>query len=461
MGKKLRTYINISTFTSIYITMSVYLNLRSSESKDIFSANHGGNFKNELNEPIRLNGSWEVGLAEMTYHAQAFPNLPKEYSTVEVALKESLQVYNTMDKDFHVKTWVMWKGKWQVSDYHEIEVEKTFPHISRLPKKNYDWQDFKDAMSNITKQIGEGKSKPITNLSFSFKEDKYSVTFDSTARTAINYSYDLREFLSLKKVEIWQSPDINYFTEENTCTKPILPIDKFIIWPSDVEEDLWVQVNGYRFLLDRSNNTIAFFSSFIESFTSLQAEMYAMVRFKLSYTETDRAYEYDLSLSYCNPHCNNHNVIDIKWSPLLKRMLGLTDQRLDFTHTGKASIYTSIQKGTIPKLSPFIKTLPITDNLGYNFFPSAESLIDSLNALIAKSSSILNSKPIDKPAFSLNENEVCTFTEHPKFNITISSYLMKRLRLKNTDTTNTGTSLFIMPTATREFFYVRTDIINC
>ena len=188
--------------------------------------------------------------------------------------------------------------------------------------------------------------------------------------------------------------------------------------------------------------------------------MYNMARFKLSYTETDRAYEYDLSLSYCNPHCNNHNGIDIKWSPLLKRMLGLTDQRLDFTHTGKASIYTSIQKGTIPKLSPFIKALPVTDNLGYNFFPSAKSLIDSLNALIAKSSSILNSKPIDKPAFSLNENEVCTFTEHPKFNITISSYLMKRLRLKNTDTTNTGTSLFIMPTATREFFYIRTDIIN-
>src|SRR5271156_5525210 len=34
-----------------------------------------------------------------------------------------------MNKDFHVKTWAMWKGKWQVSDYHEIEVEKTFPHL--------------------------------------------------------------------------------------------------------------------------------------------------------------------------------------------------------------------------------------------------------------------------------------------------------------------------------------------
>src|SRR5271156_3681645 len=124
-------------------------------------------------------------------------------------------------------------------------------------------------MSNIIKQVGERKSKPITNLSFIFKEDKYSITFDSSARSAINYSYDLREFLSIKKVEIWQSPDINYFTEENTCTKPILPIDKFMIWPSDVEEDLWAQVNNHRFLLGRSNNTIVLFSSFIESFTSL------------------------------------------------------------------------------------------------------------------------------------------------------------------------------------------------
>ena len=60
--------------------MSVYVNLRSTECKDIYSKNHGGNFKIELNEPLRLQGPWEVALAEMTYHAQAFPNLPPEHS---------------------------------------------------------------------------------------------------------------------------------------------------------------------------------------------------------------------------------------------------------------------------------------------------------------------------------------------------------------------------------------------
>src|SRR3977135_1861411 len=89
--------------------MSVYVNLRSTECKDIYSKNHGGNFKIELNEPLRLQGPWEVALAEMTYHAQAFPNLPPEHSTAQVTLQEQLQVYDTRDKVFRITTWVWYE----------------------------------------------------------------------------------------------------------------------------------------------------------------------------------------------------------------------------------------------------------------------------------------------------------------------------------------------------------------
>ena len=58
--------------------MSYYVNLRSSECKDVYPKNHGGNYTIELDEPLRLDGGpWEVALAEMTYHAEPFPNLPK------------------------------------------------------------------------------------------------------------------------------------------------------------------------------------------------------------------------------------------------------------------------------------------------------------------------------------------------------------------------------------------------
>ena len=70
--------------------MSIYVNLRSSECKDIYAKNHGGNFKIELSEPLRLHGQWEAALAEMTYHTQSFPNIPKQHSNVHVTLQEQL-----------------------------------------------------------------------------------------------------------------------------------------------------------------------------------------------------------------------------------------------------------------------------------------------------------------------------------------------------------------------------------
>src|SRR3984957_16917161 len=108
--------------------MSVYANLRLSECRDVYPNNHGGNFKIESNEPLRLHGEWEVALAEMTYHSQSFPNLPKEHSAVEVYSKKPLEVYDTRNLDLHISTYVAIKDKWQVSDYFEIEYAMQFPN---------------------------------------------------------------------------------------------------------------------------------------------------------------------------------------------------------------------------------------------------------------------------------------------------------------------------------------------
>src|SRR6266699_3927975 len=127
----------------------------------------------------------------MTYHAQSFPNVPREYASVQVSLRDQLQVYDTRDKDFIIRTWVTLNNKWVYSDNFEIPSDTRFSHERRLSKKNYDWEDFKEVMGEIEMKHVPGTPKPITNLSFSFKDDVIICKFDSSIRTSFTFSPDL------------------------------------------------------------------------------------------------------------------------------------------------------------------------------------------------------------------------------------------------------------------------------
>jgi hypothetical protein len=316
--------------------MSIYINLRSSECRDIYPNNHGGNFKIELNEPLRLHGAWEVALAEMTYHSQSFPNLPKEHNTVEVYLKEPLEVYDTRNLDLYIRTYVIMKDRWQYSDYFEIEYPMHFPSRLDMPKKNYSWEDFKTALENLTKLNNENRNVVrITNVNFKFdKNEKLTLTFHGHLRAKVVFSADLVKFLSLDADEAWQAP---------------------------------------------------------------------------------------------NQVTNIHKIEYIK-----------------------------------PTLSKELATTRIAHNadLGHNYYPTARSLIDALNSLVSQSTSVLNSKPIDRLLFNLNLEGKCTFMANEKFGVTLSPYLLKLLQLKNTDTNQIGTSFCVMPAALREFLYIYSDMLD-
>jgi len=189
--------------------MSIYVNLRSSECRDMYPNNHGGNFKIELDEPLRLNGVWEVALAEMTYHSQSFPNLPKEHSSVEVYLKKPLEVFDTRNLVLYIRTRVYYMDKWQDSDYFEIEYPMQFPSRLDMPKKNYSWEDFKTALENLTKLNNENRNvERITNVNFKFdKNEKLTLTFHDHLRAKVVFSADLVKFLSLDADEAWQAPN--------------------------------------------------------------------------------------------------------------------------------------------------------------------------------------------------------------------------------------------------------------
>ena len=56
--------------------MSFYLTLTSDGNSDTFPANHGGDFKVQLDQTLDMrHHNWEVALVEMLYTGQTFPNL--------------------------------------------------------------------------------------------------------------------------------------------------------------------------------------------------------------------------------------------------------------------------------------------------------------------------------------------------------------------------------------------------
>ena len=436
--------------------MSIYVNLRSSECKDIYSKNHGGNFKIELNEPLRLQGPWEVALAEMTYHAHAFPNLPHEHSAVQVTLKEQLQVYETRDQDFSIRTWVLYGDIWVCSDHFDIARESRFPHIIMLPKKNYDWQDFKEAMECIGKKQLERNQTPtpVTNLTFTFTEHALVCKIGSFLRTCFTFSPDLGKFLSLPKMDVFQAPGINVYAEEVAYVKPLLPQEKFIIWSEDLTTELWVKIDDVKIDIPKTSNTMEKFTSFMLNLT--KGTVYEkLVSFEFRYE--DKAKEYLYYVGYkCTEACK---PMKLEWSKGIYGIAELRDKVLTYEYS--KGEYARLHTGTIFKLPPSAAPLAtISENLGYNFYPTAKSMIDALNNIIWKCSSILNSKPIDKSLFGLDDNGMCTLIEDSKFSVTLSIYLMQLLQLTNTSTTQTGRAFFIMPTATREFLYVHTDMLD-
>jgi hypothetical protein len=54
----------------------------------------------------------------------------------------------------------------------------------------------------------------------------------------------------------------------------------------------------------------------------------------------------------------------------------------------------------------------------------------------------------------------CIFKPHPWFTISLHPFLLKLLHLDNTTTAHTGSAIVTLPSATREYFYLYTNIIE-
>jgi hypothetical protein len=84
---------------------SFYINLSSKDSLDVHPQNYGGDFQVELAAPLYFDESdpWEVALVEMTYDAQGFPNIPQEYSQIQLTALNRSEVYDTTNMDLNIR----------------------------------------------------------------------------------------------------------------------------------------------------------------------------------------------------------------------------------------------------------------------------------------------------------------------------------------------------------------------
>src|SRR3981189_118635 len=103
--------------------MSFYINLSSMDSADIHPQNYGDDFQVELAVPLFFDEQdpWEVALAEMTYDAQGFPNVPPEYSQIKLEVLNREIVYDAMEMDLSIKAYLQVRRKvWHESDSKKI-----------------------------------------------------------------------------------------------------------------------------------------------------------------------------------------------------------------------------------------------------------------------------------------------------------------------------------------------------
>ena len=298
---------------------------------------------------------------------------------------------------------------------------------------------------------------PVTNLTFTFTEHALVCKIGSFLRTCFTFSPDLAKFLSLSKMDVYQAPGINVYVEEVAYVKPLLPQEKFIIWSEDLAEELWAKINDIKIRIPKTSNTIEKFISAIVNLTKGTAyEKY--VSFEFTFKETATSCEYYMTYK-CAETTKFWSDIILQWSPAIIRIVGMKESKLSYEHS--KGEYVELYVASILKIPPPDAPLATTsENLDYNFYPTAKSMIDALNTVISKCSSVLNSKPIDRSLFGLDDNGMCTFTKHSKFDVTLSTYLTQMLQLTNTSTSQTGSAFFIMPTATREFLYVHTDMLD-
>jgi hypothetical protein len=194
------------------------------------------------------------------------------------------------------------------------------------------------------------------------------------------------------------------------------------------------------------------------------------MRLTFHYTETYEKYDWEIK-------AQTYEAIDFSLHFSWAFLFYLRDSSMAvyWSHisTKSSTPPTTIRKGTIFKTEKIPDGVHLyTGNIPHNYYPSADAFCEALNTVIMSVVEKYTTKKVlaDKPVFRMEKfntadnigNSItgkCVFTPLPFFKITLHPFILKLLKLENTEEQHTGTTIVVMPTATREFFYLYTNII--
>jgi hypothetical protein len=429
---------------------SFYLSLNSDGSKNVYPHNHGGDFTIDLHRTLDLHGRWEVALVEMSYFGQSFGNLLEPYNIVQLYSNRKKAYPTTFMLDFYQSNEIsmtFWRftestGHWRSTG----EV--------KFPRRHYNWRDFKKTIAQFKNETPNHNEHGMHQVSFAIKEGEQQTLLVITSvihrtRMKIEFSPKMRKLLSIQEENV-----IIGISSENLKTtiniiKPnnITDTTQFLFTPK-TPGDLWLVFNGTRIELPKLYWTEKMFQRAINLLLKENN-----CKCDIEFANSD---EMMVSFSGAEPPI-------ILFSNLISTTLsGINKGRREYIKRKSVSYDFKINQ-----IEDVENDYEMTFKLPFNYYPSAKTLIESLNTsckehiqkLIIQQAS--DQEIEGQEIFTLHERrrDICSFMPVEHFRIQLSSYLLNVLSLLNTDENNIGTNPITLVSANRPFLYVCSDVV--
>src|SRR5271156_1892074 len=431
------------------IMNSFYLSLNSDGSKNVYPHNHGVNFTIDLHRTLDLHGRWELALVEMSYFGQSFGNLVDPYNIIQLYSNRKKAYPTTFVLDFYKANKVsmtFWRftestGHWRNTG--EI----------KFARRHYNWREFKKTITQFKHQTPNHNEHGLHEISFAINEEGEQqtslviTTVIHRTRMKIEFSAKLRKLLSIQEENVIIGTSSENLKTTINIIKPVEERDESsLLFTPKTPGDLWLVVNETKIELPKLYWT----EKMIERAIKLLLK--------------ENNCNCDIELANGNEMLVSYSGAEppiILFSDLISTTLMGINKRREYIENKYVSYDYKINQ-----IEDVENDYEMTFKLPYNYYPSAETLIESLNTsceenikkLIAQQAS---DQEIDGcKIFTLDERkEICSFMPVEHFRIQLPSYLLNVLSLLNTNGNNIGTNPVTLVSANRPFLYVCSDVV--
>ena len=439
--------------------MSFYLTLTSDGSKGTFPANHGGDFKVQLDQTLDMRSQpWEVALVDMLYTGQAFPNLPTDDS--QVTLKAGGKP--KFENDYFItydQTLDLWLKFWLERRSPDSTLGRILlKHASfYLPRQHYSWPAFVDTLKFLCYQKFNMAQVNLSETEFQFSETnegldnifsmKMSKDFSDLFGIDLNYKQDFHLGRVHLKLPITKIP------------KPADDTSMVFYYPFAANKSCKIEVGGELiFKLTPQYWTVNMFKRAINALSEdVDSDISVST---MTIEEGSSPEDYTLVLT-ADKEMKGSVAVKISSDFMTVFHTATTDYNL--TSTEPLKIPLAIIRAEDEDI-PW-KNYEASKRLQNNYYPTITSLIKELNDVLAdlKLDIAKQRKSSTKgfKFFSVSD-DVVKFAGKDGFAVLLSTGLLRLLRLPISwlTTSTTGTGAVVIQSYKRSHLYVHLDCLD-